>query len=268
MRRLLWVAGLLVLLAGIPLFVFSEQTATYFAWTIDVPLTAAFLGAAYWASVAFEWLAARESAWANARVAVPSVFVFTTLTLMASLAHIDLFHFDSSFELRTRLVAWAWLAIYVTVPVAMVALWIAQRRARGEDPPRVSRLPTWLTALLAVQAAVMLALGAYLFLAPESAASLWPWPLTALTGRAVGAWVFSIGIAAAHSVWENDARRLRLGAVGYAAIAVLELVALARFRSTVDWGEPEAVLYVLFLLGVLVTGGALLKRGRSMERIA
>ena len=47
MRALLAVAAVLVFLAGTQLFVFSTRTARYFAWTIDPPMTAAFLGAHY-----------------------------------------------------------------------------------------------------------------------------------------------------------------------------------------------------------------------------
>ena len=41
MRGLLWVAGVLVFLAGVQLLFFTERTATHFAWTIQPPLTAA-----------------------------------------------------------------------------------------------------------------------------------------------------------------------------------------------------------------------------------
>lgn len=37
----------LLFIAGVQLFVFSEQTDYYFAWTIGLPLTAAFLSAGY-----------------------------------------------------------------------------------------------------------------------------------------------------------------------------------------------------------------------------
>ena len=57
-RWLLYTAAVLVLLAGFQLFVFTERTNTYFAWTIVNPLAAAFLGAGYWASFAIEALAA------------------------------------------------------------------------------------------------------------------------------------------------------------------------------------------------------------------
>ena len=66
MRGLLYVAGVFVLIAGLPLYVLSEDTATWFAWTIDPPLTAAFLGACYWAACVLEILSARGRPWAEA----------------------------------------------------------------------------------------------------------------------------------------------------------------------------------------------------------
>src|SRR5215469_12802383 len=52
MRALLYAASILVLLAGIQLFVFTGRTDDFFAFTIGNPLSALFLGAGYWASVA------------------------------------------------------------------------------------------------------------------------------------------------------------------------------------------------------------------------
>jgi hypothetical protein len=263
MRRLLWVAGFLVLLAGSTLFVLSEQTESWFAWTIDLPLTAAFLGAGYWASVAFEWLAARERAWVYARISVPSVFVFTFLTLIATLIHLELFHLGSSVPPGTQAITWAWMAIYASVPVAMAWLWIKQSRAEGSDPPRTAPLPGVIRMMLVIHAAMMLPLGAYLFLAPERALSLWPWTLTPLTGRAVGAWVFSIGITAAQAAWENDLQRIRVAAFGYVGLAVLQLLALARYLQVPDWGDVRALVYLVVLVSMVATGAAALRRAHA-----
>ena len=92
MRRLLYVNSALVLVIGIPLYVLSDQTDTYFAWTIHPPLTAAVLGAGYWASFVLELLSARERLWARTRLAVPAVLVFSTLTLAITLVHDDSSH--------------------------------------------------------------------------------------------------------------------------------------------------------------------------------
>ena len=56
----------LVFIAGVPLFVLTEQTDHYFAWTTQPSLTAAAFGAFYWASCALSLLSVREREWANA----------------------------------------------------------------------------------------------------------------------------------------------------------------------------------------------------------
>ncbi|MDQ3784662.1 MAG: hypothetical protein M3360_07285 [Actinomycetota bacterium] len=255
MRKLFWIAGFLVFLAGMQLFVLTERTETWFAWTIDVPLTAAFLGAAYWSSVSFEWLAARRRVWACARIAVPTVLVFTTLTELVTLYHLELFHLGDTFPISTRAVTWAWIAIYSSVPLCMVALLVGQSRVTGQDPRR-DPLPRWIAAILVVHAAMMLPLGAYLLVAPENASALWPWPLTPLTGRAVGAWVFGLGLAAAHCVRENCLERVRVATQSYIVLAVLEFIAVARYADTLDWSAPQSAVYMIVLLSMLVVGAA------------
>lgn len=265
-RTLLWVALILVGLAGIQLFLFAERTERFFAWTIDPPLTAAFLGAAYWSTVTFEWSAARQQLWAHARIAVPTVSVFTVLTLLVTLIHIDRFHLGSEFEFGTQLVTWIWIAVYVIVPLALAAVVLTQRRTPGGDPPRTRRLPRWLRTLVGVQAVVLLVVGAALLIAPEATASIWPWALTALTGRAIGAWVISMGVAAAHALWEDDAHRLRPAAWAFLFFGLLQAVAVARFPADVDWAGAPAWVFVAMLGAAVVTGGATLRLDTELSR--
>src|SRR5216117_2239137 len=171
MRWLLYAASSLVFLAGLQLSLLTEQTDTYFAWTIAPPLTAAFLGAAYWAAVPVELTAARETVWAKARVAVPAIWLFTTLTLVATLVHFDRFHFSSPIA-SAQGAAWFWLAIYAGVPVAMLLIGWLQIRAPGGDPPRGSPAPTWMRVLVLGQGGGMLVFGAGLFLLPSAVTSL------------------------------------------------------------------------------------------------
>lgn len=195
MRWLLVVASLLVFTIGIPLFLLSEQTDRYFAWSISLPLTAAFLGAGYWSSFFIEFVASRERVWANSRVAVPAVFVFTVLTLVATLIHLDLFHLGSRFAVITQIGTWTWMAVYVSVPILLAVLWAIQLRLPGGDPPRRAPMSGGVRLAIYLLAAGMLILGVALFVAPLGAGVLWPWELTPLTGRAVGAWL--IGLSAA-----------------------------------------------------------------------
>ena len=253
MRWLLYAASSLVFLAGLQLTILTEQTQTFFAWTINPPLTAAFLGAAYWAAVPVELIAARQTVWAKARVVVPAIWLFTTLTLVATLLHADRFHFSDPL-VSAQGAAWFWLAIYAGVPVAMLLVGWMQLRAPGGDPPRGSPEPLWMRIVVLAQGGGMLVFGAGLFLLPSVVGPLWPWALTTLTARAVGAWLIGIGFAAIHANRENDASRIGPLAGGYTAFAALELIALARYSGTVNWSTPAAWIYLAFLLSILPVG--------------
>ena len=264
MRLLLYVASVLVLLVGASLFLFPERTDTLFSWTVSPALTAAFLGAAYWSAFVLEFLAARETLWARARVAVPAVLLFTFLTLIATLLHIDKFHFGPAFSLLTQAGTWVWLLVYALVPVTMAALLILQIRKPGIDPPRDAPMPDWIRLVFNVQAAIMILLGIALFVVPKQTAELiWPWTLTPLTGRAIGAWLLGVGVAAGHIAWENDWLWARPGTIAYTLFALLELIVLLRFAFAldpasgypiVDWRDLRAWIYLLFLVGILAAG--------------
>src|SRR5437899_11394854 len=124
-RYLLYAASVLVFLAGFQLTVFTAQTGAYFAWTILSPITAAFLGAAYWAAVSVQVLAAREATWAKARIAGPTIWLFTTLTLVVTLGHFDSFHFSSGTP-SAPAAAWAWPASSAGARVAMLVIALLQ----------------------------------------------------------------------------------------------------------------------------------------------
>ena len=236
MRRLLYVAAALVLLAGLDLSVLTDHTDRYFAWTVTPGLTAAFLGAGDLEQ------ADKDRATAEARIAAPAVLVFTALTLAVTILHRSRFHFDSLHPVA-RLWAWAWLAIYVLVPVIMIVVLAGQARAPGGDPPRRRPVPVWATTILAAQGTVLLVLGSALLMSPGRAASWWPWMLTPLTGRAIGAWQVGVGIAAAHAILERELDRLRPAAAAAAVLGALQLVALARYRSDVNWHGPAGWVY-------------------------
>lgn len=253
MRVLLVVFGVLTVLAVAALFVRPDTTDRYFAWTIMPPLTAAFLGAAYLAGTTLVVLTLRAAAWAHARAGIVTILVFTVLTLTATLAHLDRFHLRSGGP-AARAAAWFWLAVYVSVPVVMVVLLALQQRAAGRHPDRERPLPRWLAALLAAQGAVLFVVGAVLFVSPGTLP--WPWALSALTSRAIGAWLLSFGLAAGLAVAEADLPRLRGPAVAYLVFGVAELVVLLRYAGTISWGTAPALLYLAFLVLATATAAA------------
>ena len=254
MRRLLVVAAVLVLLAGATLFLLSTRTDQFFAWTIASPMTAVFLGAAYWSAALLELAGARARSWAEGRVAVPTVFVFTVLTLVATLVHLPAFHLGGGQPLAGRVVAWVWLAVYVVVPLAMVVISVVQHRVPAPDPPRVRRLPPAVRATLALLLVVLAVVGSGLFAAPGATAAWWPWELTPLTARAVGAWLVGLAVAAGHALVEDDLARVKPLGPTAVAFAVLQAVALARHGGEVEWSSASAWVYLAGLGTLLAVG--------------
>ncbi len=153
-------------------------------------------------------LAAREKAWVNARVSFAASICLVPLLFIVTL-HLDRFH-TSSDDVVTLVGAWIFITTYGWLPVLLVAGLVAQLREPGVDPPRSASLAVWMRATLAAHTELLCSLGLALLAFPTSVDRLWPWKLTPLTGRAAGAWLLSIGVAAAAGFRENDSRRLRV----------------------------------------------------------
>lgn len=257
MRRVLYVAGALVFGAGFTLTIFPETTDRNFAFTIVPPATAAFLGALYLAAGVVEVLSARERVWANARAAVPGVFVFTVLTAVVTVRGIDQLHL-------TRAAGWLWIGVYALVPPSMLWIWFRQVQARGGDPARSAPLLRPVRAGLGGLAALLLAAGLALTLVPRRASGLWPWELTPAdavyrTGGVsmepyVGAWLIGLGLVAGAAWREGDARRAQAVLAGSVALGLLQATVILRFAGTIDWSHPGAYVYAAVVAGFFAVG--------------
>jgi hypothetical protein len=254
MRALLVVFATLTALAVVALYVLAGQTDETFAWTIEPPLTAAFLGAGYAAGFVLVVISLRDPVWAHSRVPVLTVLVFVVLTLVATLLHLDKMHFSAGGPLLAQGAAWFWLAVYVVVPVLMLAFLWPQEHAPGVDPEPSHPVPGGLRIALAVESAVLLPVGAVLFVSTDSAATLWPWALTPFTARVVAAWLVAFGLATALAAATGDLARLRTAAVAYTVFGILVLGAVLRYASTMAWDEPVTWLFLAMLAAVVVTG--------------
>jgi hypothetical protein len=255
MRTVFVVGSVLVFAAGFQLYVLTDHTDRFFAWTIGVPFTAAFLGAFYWTALVLAASSAREREWARVRVGVPGVALFVALTLIVSVVHVGSFHLHGG-SVVGRVGAWVWFAVYAIAPVGAFVALIAQLRAPGFDPPRRTRLPGPYRLALASHALVVLIVGGALMFAPNAIANVWPWALTPLTARAMAAWLLGLGVVLAQAVFEDAPERIELAARSYAVLGLLELVAVARYASAVDWSEAAAWLYLAFLMTVVGVGVA------------
>ncbi len=246
-RRTYLLASGLTLFGGFLAFVLAGDTEDWFAWTIVPDISAAFIGAGFWGTAVAAFLASRERYWDRAWIVLPPVTILMLLSLAATFMHHDKFDFESFF-------GWAWLAAYVAFPTVLLVVVSDQRRVPGGPSPR-QPFPGWTTWVLAALGTVLVAAAIALFLAPEETADLWPWVLTPLTGRIIGAWLAGIGFAAAAAAWEGCWRRFYPVAAWFAAIGLLQLLAVIRFNDEIEW-DPYGWVYLGVVVVLLAVGAA------------
>lgn len=253
--RVLLAAFCLLTAAGfVSLFVLAGQTAQTFAWTIEPPATAAFLGAGYGAGFVLSALMLRDPVWADTRVPYVTVLVFTWVTTAATFLHIDRMHFTTGGDGPVaEPAAWVWTGVYVAVPVAMAVLLPLQERTPGTDPDVRRSFPWWAKAVLGAQGLALLAVGLILFAAPDVGDRLWPWALSPFTARVVSAWLVAFGVATLLAWRVDDLARLRTATVAYAAFGALQLAVVLRFTDQVDWSGPGWP-YVAAMVVITATG--------------
>jgi hypothetical protein len=244
MRALLYVLTGLTFFAGTQLFVLAEHTTEFFSWTIDPPLSAAFVGAGFWSAAVISFWAARQCDWARARIPIPTIAVVATLLLVATLDHLDTFH---------GLLGLAWIEVYAIFLPALVALVARQLVIPGVDRRSGERLPAGLRSAWLCQAAALIAAGVVIY-ADGGSASIWPWELTPLAAKAVGTWLIGIGLTAAVVAAIDDRADMAGNSVSQLVLGVATLIALVRFGGDAELGAGTGVAFVAFAVAILGSG--------------
>jgi hypothetical protein len=247
----------LTALATHQLLVFGGHTDEYWPWTIQSRATVGFLAAAYGAGFLLSVLSLRQRSWRSVRIAVATVTVFTFLTLLATIVHAHKLHVADADPLA-RGAAWFWLAVYVVVPAAGLAVICRQEHDERRQDRVLRPMPALLRIVLGGQGAVLAAAGAVLFLGGMSvhhgmvSTGFWPWALTPLSAQVLGSWLVAFGFGAGLVLAERDLARLRVPAIAYTAFGAFQLVVLL-----VHGGQMDAARwpYGLVLAAVVLTGG-------------
>jgi hypothetical protein len=260
-RWLLIAFTVLTLLAVSQLLLLADVADRYWAWTIRTELTAAFLGAAYGAGFVLAVASLRQRDWSRIRVPILTVTIFTWLTSIATVIHLHRLHLVTGGPMA-RVVAWVWVAVYLAVPLACVAVVARQERLARRTESVQRPMPGWLTVLLAVQGTVLGVAGLVLFTSgttvhhhePRIAAGFWPWQLMPLSAQIIGAWLIALGVAAALAIGQRDLVRLRVSAMTYTAFGVFQFVAVIWYSPQLRRDDFWLWGYLALLAAVVATG--------------
>jgi hypothetical protein len=254
-KFLLVSAGGLAFIAGPILFLFPTQTETYFAWTIKHPLTPIFMGANYLGGLGALWTL-RINRWSVARVQMPGIFVFAITQLFATLLHIPIFNWHHP-------IAWAWLFVYVTSPVATLLIYFAMEKGYKSRMSRSQFVPQNFTSIFQALAVVNALFGIGLILWPffstapgsGSAVPWWAWKLTPLTAHVAGGWYL-----AAATLHYTLSRQQTIDTVGPSLFGLM-IVTGTQLLGALVWirafdGSPLfIVLYLLNSIAVFAFSG-------------
>jgi hypothetical protein len=255
-------AGVAVLLVlaianGLFLYVLPGSADTDYAWSIQPPASAAFLGAGYIAgAVATALVVFASRRWRSAQPLGAALIVLSVALLAATIVHNDRYKWDYP-------PTWLWTAVYTLAPFAIV--WLALPQRAITDVPAADQRLRALRAL-SLAAGLVLVIGAILLFAmPVELGEHWPWMLTPLLARAVASWYAMVGTAL---LW--CAVGLRAPGevfIPYATLATwcIGLLLIPALHSDEMTGTDAALIAYLAVMGALLAlaGYGLARADRS-----
>lgn len=231
---------------GVLLLVWPAGTDSYWSWVITPDMSAAVVGAGYtFGALAITTMIVLGK-WRSAIVPVIATWTFSCLILAATLMHQDRFFTDSYRY-------YIWLVIYAFLPVFLpIAWWLNYGRDPGRHPDDTVISPG-VGVLGLVVGTLFVALALLMFASPSTASRFWPWELTPLMSRVIGAWIIFLGTAGLIVFFERRWVAIRpytlLGAVWFAVLLVASLANLNEF----DGSQPATWVWFV-MLGLLTVG--------------
>jgi hypothetical protein len=244
-RALAFVIVPILTVAWVMLWIFPERSGDLFSWPVKPPMTAMMLGATYLGGAWFFGTVVVSRAWHTVTLGFLPVAAFAGILGLATVLHWDKFTaWHPSFVL--------WAILYFTLPFVIPIVWW---RNAGRDPRRVDPAIAvdgpirWIVGGLGV---VLTAASLLLVVAPDLLVPAWPWSLTPLTARVLGAMFALSGIVGIEIALDRRPAAART-IVQAQAIAIVGILAgLARARNDVSWDQPTAWLFVGGMVAVLV----------------
>ena len=234
------------------LFFWPSDTTRLFAWTINPPLTAMVLGSVYLGGAWFFVQAVRATSWRTIKGGFVPVGTFATIQGLNTVLHWDKFNHD-------HVAFWLWSGLYFTTPFLVFGVWLANRRVAAKFPPPAPHpIASPAAVVIGLTGLAATGMGLFLFLAPTEAVDLWPWMLTPLTARVMGA-IFCLGIAGTGIRFDRDWQAVRIPLQVAIVMLVLILVSVVRGWDELDTDKAFAWVLVAGFAAVLV-GSAVLYR--------
>ncbi|MDH4143504.1 MAG: hypothetical protein OEV61_12925 [Chloroflexota bacterium] len=235
--------------AFVMLWVFPAETGRFFSWPVKPSMSAMMLGATYLGGAWFFGRVVMARSWHTVTLGFLPVTAFAAILGVATVLHWPAFTAGHpSFFL--------WTVLYVTLPFVLPIVWW---RNAAHDPGWAAedREPVGDVLRLVVGGLgmVLLTTALILVIAPDALIPTWPWTLTPLTARVLGAMFALSGVVGLEIALDRRPGAARAIVQAQAIAVVGILVGLARAGDEVDWSTGTGSLFVAGMVGVLLANG-------------
>lgn len=177
--------GALALWVGIWGYFIPTRIDEAIPWLVP-PLHARFLGAMYFSGAAFMVGGILSRYYAEVRVTVPAIAIWTGMLLVVSLFYLDQFNF-------ARRESWVWFGAYIAYP--LIALWLFWRDRNHSERVEGPRLPEWARGYWLGQGLMVTLLALLLLLLPGLMVGVWPWKISRLLAQIYSAPFLAYGLS-------------------------------------------------------------------------
>ena len=247
-RETKWLCAIIVpflVAAFYILYLRPTETGELFSWQINSPMTAMMLGAIYIGGAYFFVRAVMATRWHWIKIGFVPVTIFASFLCVATLLHWDRFN-----QGHISFITWA--ALYFTTPLLVLGTWL---RNRVTDPGTSDaddvNLPQGVRVVMGVIGVTSFLVSIVLFIQPQLMIDLWPWTLTPLTARVVGA-MFALGLTALGIGLERRWSGIRLILQAQIFMMVMVLTATIRAWGDFNQAKPSTWIFVVGLIFVIV----------------
>ncbi len=242
----IFVIPFLVVAFGI-LYILPFETEKLFAWKIQPTMSAMMLGAAYAGGIYFFIGVVRSKYWHKIKVGFLPVISFASMLGIATILHWDRFNHN-----HISFIAWA--GLYFTTPFILFFVWL---RNKTQDSGLVDNqeilIPSLVRSIIGAIGGVTLIISLFLFIEPSIMIAQWPWALTPLTSRVMGA-MFAlpgfVGLGIALDARWSSAKII-LQSQSFSILFIL--LAAIRAQNEFDWTQIASWLFVGGL-GIMLAG--------------
>lgn len=248
------------------LYLLPDRADTDYAWSIALPVSAAFLGAGYVAGLVVTVLGLLVArSWRSIRLVYPGVISLAVVLCLATLIHRDVFDWDYA-------LTWAWTVVYVLIPPGFGGFWWYHERRQPRDLPADGRLAVFRPFAL-ILGTGMAVLAILMFIFPDTFVDRWAWPISPLLSRVFAAWYALFGVILLDiGLRAKQVRELVIPSAAVLASALLLLILPLRYPDDMETGRVG--FWSLMLLHLVLAAGmawmliwSLRQVGRTAEKV-